>query len=103
MASGKMLHNSNWCKLASVHDPLDLYFSVNAPQGSLPLLVNGTNGGLSACTNAGPGIAPLGSVMVKRVELTRWIGILAAPAAVSPPRFTVPPFWVLKKLITVRF
>ena len=26
------------------------YFSVNAPPGSVPELVNGTNGGLSACT-----------------------------------------------------
>lgn len=26
------------------------YFNVNAPPALLPLLVNGTNGGLSACT-----------------------------------------------------
>jgi hypothetical protein len=63
--------------------------------------MNGTKGGLSPCTNAGPGVAPFGSVKVKRVELISLIGIFAAPAAVKPPRFTVAPFWLLKKLITV--
>jgi hypothetical protein len=35
------------------------YFSANAPQESLPLLVNGTNGGLSACTYVHPDRRPV--------------------------------------------
>ncbi len=60
------------------------YFSVNAPQGSLPLLVKGTNGGLSACTNAGPATAPVGIVKVNLVELMSVIGIFGAPAGLQP-------------------
>ncbi len=30
--------------------PFELYFRVKAPPGASPELVNGTNGGLSACT-----------------------------------------------------
>src|SRR5689334_22322038 len=79
------------------------YFNVNAPQGSLPLLVKGTKGGLSACTNDGPGIAPTGLMKVNRVELTGVSGIFGVPSGLSPPRLTAPPFWRLKKLITVSF
>jgi hypothetical protein len=45
------------------------HFSVNAPQGSLPLLVNGTKGGLYATMNAGPATASADTVNVNRVEL----------------------------------
>src|SRR5271167_274607 len=62
------------------------YFSVNAPQGSLPLLVNGTNGGLSASMNAGPATASTGTVKVNRVELTSVSGIFAASCEFNPPR-----------------
>jgi hypothetical protein len=53
---------------------------VNAPQGSLPLLVYGRKGGLSACTNARPATAFAGFVKVNFVELTGVSGIFAEPS-----------------------
>ena len=77
------------------------YLSVKAPAGLLPLLVNGTKGGLSACTYAGPGTEPAGFEKVNLSELTRLSGIFAEPPAPSPPKFTTPLGCKLKKLITV--
>jgi len=59
------------------------YFNVNAPHGSLPLLVKGTKGGFSALHERRSGDRPAGLVKVKRGELTSMIWIFAAPAAVN--------------------
>jgi len=64
----------------------------------LPELVNGTYGGLSACTYDAPGIAPAGTMKVNRVSSIKVSGIFDAPEAVSPPWFTTPAGWVLKKI-----
>ena len=74
------------------------YLRVNAPPASLPLLVNGRNGGLSACRKDAPGTAPAGTLKVKLVSSTMVSGICALPTAVRPPRLSTPLFWVLKKI-----
>src|SRR5262249_32794094 len=73
----------------------------NAPQGSVPLLVNGTKGGLSACTNASPGSAATGLVNIKRDELIIVSGIFCVPVGPKPPRLATPVLVLAEKLITV--
>jgi len=73
-------------------------FNVKAPPAPVPLLVNGTNGGFNASTNAGPGSAPDGNLKRNRVELTVVSGILGVPSGFKPPRFTTPRAVILKKL-----
>src|SRR5215469_9573912 len=74
---------------------------MKVPFGPLPELVNGTKGGLNACTKDGPGSAPVGSENSNWVELTKNSGILGVPSRLNPPRLTTPLACLLKKLITV--
>ena len=74
------------------------HIASKAPPGSLPVLVNGMKGGLSACTNAGPEM-PVGRVNRNWRSLAMASGILGLPSGLSPPRFTTPPGCLLKKLI----
>src|SRR5580692_8597946 len=67
---------------------------IKAPFGSLPVLEKGTNGGLIACTYAGPGAAPAGTANRSSVSLTNVIAMAAAPLGVKPPRLAIAPFWV---------
>ena len=78
------------------------HFRVNAPQGSLPLLVKARKGGLRAWMNAAPETAPAGSVMLNLVELISLIGIRGVPSGFSPPRLTTVVPCALNRLMTVR-
>src|SRR3989304_7670644 len=59
------------------------------------------NGGLMACTEAGPGTAPAGTVKENWVLLVTVSGIFGVASGFRPPRLTTLPPCRLKKLMTV--